>query len=169
MTTRPKDPDAGLQWHLPQLDAKALWDGWPDGAEVTVAVIDSGVDATHGDLEPNVAGGGLACHRRDYSGHGTHVAGIAGAVAENGIAVAGIAPRAKILSIKMPLLNVPPDPDCAQDITSLAQAIKVAVESGADVINMSLGRGVVLGVPHHAGRGDPSGHHERGGAGGRGG
>ncbi|MDE0288243.1 MAG: S8 family serine peptidase, partial [bacterium] len=135
-----KDPDAGLQWHLPQVDAKELWDGWPDDAEVTVAVIDSGVDATHGDLEPNVAGGGLACHRRDYSGHGTHVAGIAGAVAENGIAVAGIAPRATILSIKMPLGNVPPDPECEKEISSLAQAIKVAVEGGADVINMSLGR-----------------------------
>ena len=134
-----KDPDAGLQWHLPQVDAKALWDGWPDDAEVTVAVIDSGVDATHGDLQPNVVGAGLGCHRRDYSGHGTHVAGIAGAVAENGIAVAGIAPDARILSIKLPLNNVPPDPDCEQDISSLAQAIKVAVESGADVINMSLG------------------------------
>ena len=134
-----KDPDAGQQWHLPQLDAKALWDGWPEDAEVTVAVIDSGVDATHGDLEPNVVGGGLACHRRDYSGHGTHVAGIAGAVAENDIAVAGIAPRAKILSIKLPLRGVPSDSECEQDVSSLAQAIKVAVESGADVINMSLG------------------------------
>ena len=133
------DPDAGQQWHLPQLDAKALWDGWPADAEVTVAVIDSGIDATHGDLEPNVVGGGLACHRRDYSGHGTHVAGIAGAVAENGIAVAGIAPRARLLSIKLPLNDVPDDPECEQDVSSLAQAIKVAVESGADVINMSLG------------------------------
>ena len=134
------DPDAGLQWHLPQLEAKALWDGWPDGVEVTVAVIDSGVDAAHSDLERNVVGVGPACHRRDYSGHGTHVAGIAGAVAENGIAVAGIAPRARILSIKMPLGNAPPDRECEQVIASLAQAIKVAVESGADVINMSLGR-----------------------------
>ena len=134
------DPEAGLQWHLPQLEAKALWDGWPDGVEVTVAVIDSGVDAAHSDLERNVVGVGPACHRRDYSGHGTHVAGIAGAVAENGIAVAGIAPRARILSIKMPLGNAPPDRECEQVIASLAQAIKVAVESGADVINMSLGR-----------------------------
>ena len=134
------DPDAGLQWHLPQLDAKALWDGWPDGVDVTVAVIDSGVDASHSDLEPNVVGVGPGCHRRDYSGHGTHVAGIAGAVAANGIAVAGIAPQARILSIKLPLSNAPPDPECAQAIASLTQAIKVAVESGADVINMSLGR-----------------------------
>ena len=134
------DPDAGRQWHLPQVDAKALWDGWPDGAEVTVAVIDSGVDGTHRDLQPNLVGGGLACHRRDYHGHGTHVAGIAGAVAANGIAVAGIAPRARILPIKLPLNDVPPDPECDQAIGSLTHAIEVAVENGADVINMSLGR-----------------------------
>ena len=134
------DPDAGRQWHLPQVDAKALWDGWPDGAEVTVAVIDSGVDGTHRDLQPNLVGGGLACHRRDYVGHGTHVAGIAGAVAANGIAVAGIAPRARILPIKLPLNDVPTDPECEQAIASLTHAIEVAVENGADVINMSLGR-----------------------------
>ena len=93
------------------------------------------------------------------------VAGIAGAVAGNGVAVAGIAPRARILSIKIPLGNAPPDPECAQAVASLTQAIKVAVESGADVINMSLGRMWYWGVSYHVGRGYPFGYYEWGGAG----
>ena len=133
------DPDAGRQWHLPQLDAKALWDGWPAGARVTVAVIDSGVDATHGDLDDNVVDAGNECHRRDLSSHGTHVAGIAAAESGNGIAVAGIAPQARILPIKVPLTDAPPDGECAQEVWTLPQALKMAVENGADVINMSLG------------------------------
>ena len=133
------DPDAGRQWHLQQLDAKALWDGWPAGALVTVAVIDSGVDATHGDLNDNVVDTGHDCHRRDMSSHGTHVAGIAAAEAGNGVAVAGIAPQARILPIKMPLSDDPIDGECAEEVWTLPQALKLAVENGADVINMSLG------------------------------
>ncbi len=139
------DPDAGRQWHLPQLDAKALWDGWPAGARVTVAVIDSGVDAAHGDLNDNIVDTGRDCHRRDLSSHGTHVAGIAAAESGNGVAVAGIAPRASILPIKLPLANAPTDSECAQEVWTLPQALKMAVENGADVINMSLG-----GVWHEA-------------------
>ena len=133
------DPDAGRQWHLGQLDAKALWDGWPAGALVTVAVIDSGVDATHGDLDANVVDAGNECHRRDPISHGTHVAGIAAAESGNGFAVAGIAPQAKILPIKMPLQDAPFDGECAAEVQTLPQALKMAVENGADVINMSLG------------------------------
>ena len=139
------DPDAGRQWHLRQLDAKALWDGWPAGALVTVAVIDSGVDATHGDLNDNVVDTGHDCHRRDLTSHGTHVAGIAAAEAGNGVAVAGIAPQARILPIKLPLANDPIDGECAEEVRTLPQALKMAVENGADVINMSLG-----GVWHEA-------------------
>ena len=135
------DPDAGRQWHLRQLDAKALWDGWPAGALVTVAVIDSGVDATHGDLNDNVVDTGHDCHRRDQTSHGTHVAGIAAAEAGNGVAVAGIAPQARILSIKMPLGEDEDlrDRECEEEVQTLPQALQLAVENGADVINMSLG------------------------------
>ena len=41
------DPDAARQWHLPDMDAWSLWQGWPEDATVTVAVIDSGVDSSH--------------------------------------------------------------------------------------------------------------------------
>ena len=133
------DPEAGRQWHLPQVDARSLWDGWPEGVRVTVAVIDSGVDSSHPDLDDNVVIVGHACHRRDSGSHGTHVAGIALAESGNQIAVAGVAPRARLLPIKLPLGNLPTDGDCAREARTLPQAIKIAVENGADVINMSLG------------------------------
>ena len=133
------DPDAGRQWHLPQVDARRLWEGWPEGASVTVAVIDSGVDSTHEDLDDNVVIAGNACHGRDLESHGTHVAGIASAESGNQFAVAGIAPKARVMPIKLPMADVPYDPDCAQEVWTLPQAIRIAVENGADVINMSLG------------------------------
>ncbi len=134
------DPDAGQQWFLPEFDAKALWDGWPAGAQVTVAVIDTGVDASHSDLVASVVSTGSSCHRRDFSSHGTHVSGIVAAEAGNGIALAGIAPQASLLPIKLPLGNAPIDSGCAQEVSSAAQAIQKAVEQGVDVINMSFGR-----------------------------
>ena len=133
------DPDASRQWHLPEMDARSLWEGWPEGASVTVAVIDSGVDSSHDDLDDNVVTAGHSCHERDLHSHGTHVAGIASAESGNQFAVAGIAPRARIMPIKLPLADAPYDGDCAQEVWSLPQAIQLAVENGADVINMSLG------------------------------
>ncbi|WP_419553750.1 S8 family serine peptidase [Candidatus Poriferisodalis sp.] len=141
------DPDAGRQWFLPMFDAKALWDGWPAAADVTVAVIDSGVDASHADLSGSVVTTGNSCHRRDLASHGTHVAGIVAAEAGNGIALAGIAPRAKLLSVKLPLGNAPFDSECAREIWTASQAIQRAVEQGADVINMSFGRPWVANRP----------------------
>ena len=75
------DPRYSNQWHLDYLKVEDLWDTWPEGASVTVAVTDTGVDGAHRDLvgivvggwDPDSkSGGGLA----DPDGHGTHVAGI---------------------------------------------------------------------------------------------
>ena len=76
--TESSDPESGRQWHLTRLQAGRLWQGWPDGAEVTVAVIDSGVDAEHRDLSHSVVGGSLEdhqCHTSDQNGHGTRRGG----------------------------------------------------------------------------------------------
>lgn len=103
---------AGEQWHLPADYMKDLWDDWNHHNPITVAVIDSGSDATHPDLANRVITGSLhGCHVEDSwdtdpalnngnrlgpGGHGTHVAGIIAAQAENG-GVAGVAPDATIL------------------------------------------------------------------------
>ncbi len=101
-----------------------------------VAVIDTGVDGSHRDLRHSVVGtvgNNPACHTQDPDRHGTHVAGIIAAAADNGIDIAGIAPQARILPIRvMGGGDYPCD-----DITSVADAVARAVQENTDVINMS--------------------------------
>ena len=142
------------QWHLGNVNAPALWNSWPTGTEVTVAVIDDGVDATHPDLVDRVLTTGHDCHRDPNGGHGTHVAGIIAAARDNpGGPVVGIAPEALILPIKIhysddfevidPETMVPQavrDLTCYREVRSPTVAVMMAVNEGVDVINMSFGR-----------------------------
>ena len=141
------------QWFLDKdaINAEVLWDSWPTGSDVIVAVIDDGVDWTHPDLDANVLPIGDACHRVPNGGHGTHVAGIVAAERNNDGAVVGVAPNAKILPIKIHfgadfsryfddsgvLQKTARDPTCHGDVPTLTVAISRAVNEGADVINMS--------------------------------
>jgi subtilisin family serine protease len=119
-------------------------------------VIDSGVDLGHPDLAPNLlpgitfqdcgdagCGNGANGTTEDELGepdHGTHVAGIIGAVANNGIGVAGVAPGVRILPI-----NVFRDyedtipPGFGAKLEDVARAVRWAVDHGAHVVNLSLG------------------------------
>lgn len=141
------DPYVGLgQWG----DRKILLDraldvvGALSLAPVTVAVIDTGVDAGHPDLAGVVLPGttilssqNAACNAdavgTDDNSHGTHVAGIIAADANNGIGIAGVASNARILPIKAL--------DCTgSGLTSdVSQAITFAVDRGARLVNVSLG------------------------------
>ena len=154
----------GDRWHWEDLGANYLWDpdgwgyvgddgiarrvpGWPEGASVVVAVIDDGVDGSHRDLDPNVLWAGDGCHRDPNGDHGTHVAGLVAAVQGNGVDVAGLAPQAKILAVKVHFSEDfddwkkktnPADEDCYDDVSTLTQAIDYARTRGVDVINLSL-------------------------------
>ena len=125
------------QWQLAFLRATSAWQ-YSTGKGVTVAVIDSGVDATHPDLLGQVLPGadfvdGSTDGRTDVVGHGTAVAAfIAGLGDANG--VIGIAHRAKILPIRV--LDPRNEYDSA---ATIAKAVRWAVDHGADVINLSLG------------------------------
>ena len=105
-----------------------------DTRRTRVAIIDSGVEAGHPDLAGRVigqadfTGSGLA----DGCGHGTHVAGIVAAHANNGTGIAGFARTADLLSAKA-LGN-----DCTGGLDAVASGITWAVNSGADVLNLSL-------------------------------
>ena len=126
----------GTPWAQQALDFQSVWQ-FTQGRGVTVAVIDSGVDANpqFGDrviVGPTFADAQAGPKNGDCVGHGTSVAGIIAAEPKAGIAFAGVAPQAKVLSIKV--TNV------EQNFLAgaVADAIIVAVNDGASVINLSL-------------------------------
>ncbi|MEO3754032.1 S8 family serine peptidase [Streptomyces sp. B6B3] len=130
---------ASLDTSVPQIGAPAAWEAGFDGEGVSVAVVDSGIDATH----PDLAGQGKvlaeanfseAADARDRYGHGTHVASIAaGTGAASDGAYTGVAPGANLLSAK-----VLDDEGYGLDSGVIA-GLEWSVEQGADVVNLSLG------------------------------
>lgn len=142
------DPLRDLQWGLDQVRAEQAWTT-TKGAGAVVAVVDTGVDFAHPDLKANLLQGATftgctaqsPCGNGDYRGpdgenngdeHGTHVAGIVAAVTDNGIGVAGTAPDAKILPVKV--LE-----DGSGSFEEIADGIRWSADNGADVVNLSLG------------------------------
>ena len=130
------DSYRGRQWALSKLDAERAW-SISKGAGQKVAVVDSGV-ANVTDLSGQVLSGhdfvtGTGNGQADQNGHGTHVAGIIAAKANNRYGTAGLAPAAKILPVRV-LDNK--GKGYASDI---ARGIVWATDHGAGVINLSLG------------------------------
>jgi serine protease len=125
------------QWQLKALNMAEAWT-YANGAGVTVAVIDSGVDAHHVDLEGQVLPGLDLVDAKgdadaDLVGHGTTVSAIiAGKDDDKG--VVGIAPRAKILPVR-----VLDRENRYDDALIVAKGVRWAVDKGARVINLSLG------------------------------
>lgn len=125
------------QWQLDQLRARTAWK-YADGRNVTVAVLDSGVDGTHPDLAGQVLPGadfvdGEGDGRTDKVGHGTTVAALI-AGRDDGQGVVGIAPHAKILPVR-----VLDRKNRYRDASLVAKGLRWAVDHGATVVNMSLG------------------------------
>ena len=134
----PDDPQFAQQWHLKAAGAPAAWDS-ACGAGVTVAIIDTGV-APVDDLDParllpghNFLTGGDDA--RDDHGHGTHVAGTVAQTTGNAIGVAGMAPLARLLPLKV--LGA----DGSGTSVGISDAIRWAADHGARVLNLSLGGG----------------------------
>ena len=140
------------QWWLPALDAPAAWRAAPgEGKGVTVAVLSTGVDASHPDLTGTVtAGPDFAKTGRDpgaayWADEGTAVASLIaghGHGADGADGLTGIAPGARILSVQVTLeYDDPLDSDAA--VTSrlpsaIAEGIRYAVDHGASVISLPL-------------------------------
>ena len=131
------DPLRPQQWALRQTSFEATW-SVTSGAGVTVAVVDTGVDAAHEDLGSVVLPGIDYVDPRhdgrvDLEGHGTHVAGIIAARVNNGRGIAGAAPSVHILPVRVL------DADGGGSSSNVAAGIIWAADHGARVINLSLG------------------------------
>lgn len=156
-TAVPNDTQYGQLWAFKNLgipgadiNIEKAWDHITDCSSVVVAVIDSGVNYDQDDLATNMWNGGpsFPLHGADFvandndpmdlNGHGTHIAGIIGAVGNNAEGVTGVCWKASIMAVRV--LN-------AQNMGNTAgviQGINFAVSQGAKVINMSFGGGSAL-------------------------
>lgn len=133
------------QWGLERVRAPEAWQQ-SRGEGVVIAVVDTGVDHTHPDLAPRLLRDtdGRVVGRdfvdgdrdaRDGHGHGTLVAGIAAAAADAGLSgtgIAGIAPRSRIMPVRVL------DDEGRGRFQDLDAGIRWAVDNGADVVNLSL-------------------------------
>ncbi|GGQ32904.1 MULTISPECIES: type VII secretion-associated serine protease mycosin [Streptomyces] len=148
-TTAHADAIRDRQWALDALHTDRIWPT-TRGAGVTVAVLDTGVEADHPDLDGNVLEGkdlvGFGAREGDeaWARHGTAMAGIIaghGHGPGDGDGVLGVAPEAKILPVRVILEDKDPARAKARSTrgNALAEGIRWAADHGADVINLSLG------------------------------
>jgi thermitase len=173
-TTTPDDPLLSLEWGLTAIRAPEAWDVTTGSPQVTVAVVDTGIDASHPDLSPNLwtnpgesgagrdtnglddDGDGLIddVHGWDFvdgdaqpddgNGHGTHVSGTIAARGDNGVGVAGVTWSTAIMPLRVL------GDDGSGYVSDVITAYAYAASSGARVVNASLGGGTYSRAEHDA-------------------
>jgi len=155
----------GEQWNLDNpvsdadIDAPEAWDLNKGRSDVTIAVLDGGVDYNHPDLDPGdrsriIQGYDVAdndgnpmddiASGKGFAGHGTLVAGVAGAITDNNQGIAGVMWNTQIMPVKVAFTNGPWwDPfgwtEGSSFRTQSAEGVDYARTNGADIINMSFG------------------------------
>lgn len=156
----PDDPYFPIQWGMELIRAHISWQKNTDCSSVVVAVIDTGIDYSHEDIQDNMWLNNEECRGRpgvddDKNGyvddcygwdfanddngplddhrHGTHVAGIIGAVGNNAKGVAGVCWRSKIMAVKIL------DANGIGSVFDFLRGVYYAVDMGARIINTSLG------------------------------
>ena len=131
----PDDPRYGQAWHLPKVQASLAWE-MATAEGVTIAILDTGVDASHPDLAGQlVAGWNSVSNNEDTAdiyGHGTQVAGTAAATTNNSIGVAAIGLSANIMPIRISNRS-----DGGAYWSDIARGLTWAADHGADVANIS--------------------------------
>jgi subtilisin family serine protease len=156
------DPLWSQQYGPVQIGAPTAWQK-STGKGVKVAVVDSGIDMEHPDLQKNLDKADshdFSCNDdnadddatvkdgegKDIKGHGTHVAGTIAATANNNIGVAGVAPDAKIMALKVFKSTAACGDQSGLFSTVVTDAIDWAVSHGARVINLSLDEHIDAGA-----------------------
>ena len=147
-----------LQWGVDRIDAEIAWGGYDgavnisstgiDGTGVIVAIVDTGIDYNHPDLDDNCLDTGYDFVNddddpMDDKGHGTHCAGIV-AAEDNALGVIGVAPGASLMAVKVL------DSSGSGYISWIASGITYAANESADVISLSLGGGYDLEILENA-------------------
>jgi thermitase len=141
----PNDPAFEEEWALRHIGAPCAWQHTTGSSDVTVAIVDSGVDMQHPDLVDRLRQDGRDFvdgddDPSDENGHGTNVAGIIAATLDNNAGIVGLAPGVMILPVRV--MN-------AQGYGSdraIARGIRYAADQGARVINLSLGATLMVGA-----------------------
>ncbi len=156
------DPLMKEKWDLKKTDVKKAWLKFSKGSkDIVVAVIDTGIDVNHEDLQANIwknpkeiPGNNIDDDKNGYvddihgwnfvknnnkvndtHGHGTHIAGIIGAVGGNGKGLSGVAPKVSLMALKY----YSPNDNGKNNLQNTVKAIEYAVKNGAHIINYSGG------------------------------
>ena len=131
----PDDPYFSDQWALDRVHAATIWDRTTSSPAILVAILDTGVDADHEDLQGRVIESvnfSDSTASNDRNGHGTGVAGVIAAARNNRVGIAGLAPDCRLLNVKV----ASDDGTCRA--SAVARGIRWAADHGALVINLSL-------------------------------
>ena len=173
-TAVPNDPLLSYEWDMSAIRAPEAWDVTTGSPQVTVAVVDTGIDASHPDLSPNLwtnpgesgagrdtnglddDGDGLIddVHGWDFvdgdaqpddgNGHGTHVSGTIAARGDDGVGVAGVTWSTAIMPLRVL------GDDGSGYVSDVVTAYAYAASSGARLVNASLGGGSYSRAEHDA-------------------
>ncbi|MDK8194099.1 S8 family peptidase [Paenibacillus sp. UMB7766-LJ446] len=133
----PNDPFFPYQYNLQKINAPAAWDISQSNRSVKIAIIDTGVQLNHPELAGKILPGydyvDYDNIPEDGNGHGTHVAGIAASITNNGVGIAGAAPLASIVPLRVLDNN-------GQGTTgNVGNGLVYAANNGIQVVNLSLG------------------------------
>lgn len=146
--TTPNDQYYDKMWQFANMRAEEAWSVTTGSSDIIVAVVDSGVQVSHPDLQGNIVkstGMGSCPDNSDPVGHGTHVSGTIGANSNNSTGVTGINWKVKVYGY-----SVLCGSGGTGSLDVVAAGINQAVADGAKVINMSLGAYQGASVLHQA-------------------
>lgn len=151
---QPNDPLFAHQWGLMKIQASAAWAQWQPQRTVYIAILDTGIDATHPDLAQKMRrhnNGAVYGYNafssgsdtQDWNGHGTHCAGIAAAHTHNGVGIAGVAGGSVSLASASQAVQLMPvkvlNDQGYGSFADVARGIVWAADNGAHIISLSLG------------------------------
>lgn len=134
------DPYFGRQWWVPHVKAESMWAYASSQQEkIIVAVIDSGIDANHEDLNNRIEPGGFNFYANntkfsDTEGHGTQVAGVIAAESRNQRGISGMAGSYEVAILPLKITE-----KGKSSTATFIKAVNYAIEKNVDVINISLG------------------------------